>query len=229
MLATSKNVVCPGHNHLLTTRTCWSSGDNQSVKLSALVVSRWFWPGNTTFLEVAGMVVKWRIVAFLRSALSFWVKFHYCAMYCYPHTYIWLCTKLNYQLQAFLKSVPLLYMCGLCDISPVDTLWWSSKFCNQSVTPARSSALTRMTTMPLDLVSNLAICMLWGRVRCAAWPSGVIQVSMIHTYPHKYPHKPRLTFNICGLMSDLAICKHGEEYGHTWHWMVVLRPGVIKL
>ena len=31
------------------------------------VVSRWLWPGNKTFLEVAIMVVTWWIVAFLPS------------------------------------------------------------------------------------------------------------------------------------------------------------------
>ena len=39
------------------------SGDNQSVGLSVLVVSRWLWSGNRIFLEVAGMVVTWWIVA----------------------------------------------------------------------------------------------------------------------------------------------------------------------
>ena len=36
MLATFKNVLFPGHNHLLTTRlmTCWCSGDNQSRVIS---------------------------------------------------------------------------------------------------------------------------------------------------------------------------------------------------
>ena len=32
--------------------------------LSVPVVSRWLWPGNRTFLEVASMVVTWWIVAF---------------------------------------------------------------------------------------------------------------------------------------------------------------------
>ena len=43
----------------------WRTGDNQSVRSSAPVVSRWLWPGNRTFLEVASMVVTWWIVAFL--------------------------------------------------------------------------------------------------------------------------------------------------------------------
>ena len=42
----------------------WCSADNQSVGSSALVVSRWLWPGNRTFSEVASMVVTWWIVAF---------------------------------------------------------------------------------------------------------------------------------------------------------------------
>ena len=44
MLATFKNVLFPGHNHLLTTGTddisvyCWLSADNQSVRSSVPVV-----------------------------------------------------------------------------------------------------------------------------------------------------------------------------------------------
>ena len=69
MLATSKNVLIPGHNHLLTigTNSHWHSGDNQSEGSSVPVVSRWLGPGNRTFLEVANMVVTWCILAFLRS------------------------------------------------------------------------------------------------------------------------------------------------------------------
>ena len=57
-LATSKNVLFPGHNHLLNTGTDdpsprWRLGDNQSDRSSVPVVSRWFCPGNRTFLEVA--------------------------------------------------------------------------------------------------------------------------------------------------------------------------------
>ena len=34
---------------------------------------------------------------------------------------------------------------------------------------------------------------------------------------------------MCGLMSDLVICKCRQKmYGHTWHWMSLLRPGVIR-
>ena len=43
------------------------SGNNQSVGSWVLVVSRWLWPGNRTFLEVASMVVTWWIVAFVRN------------------------------------------------------------------------------------------------------------------------------------------------------------------
>ena len=76
MLATSKNVLFPCHNHLLTPDTDdpslyyhprWRLGDNQSVGSSVPVVSRWLWPRNRIFLEVASMVVTWWIVAFLRS------------------------------------------------------------------------------------------------------------------------------------------------------------------
>ena len=79
MLATSENVLFLGHNHLLTTgtddQTFWSLPfdyhrviDN-SVGQAILVVSRWLWPGNKKFLEMACMVVTWWIVAFLCSAL----------------------------------------------------------------------------------------------------------------------------------------------------------------
>ena len=72
MLATSKNVLFPGHNHLLTTgandpslyHLRWGSGDNQSVRSSVPVVSKWLWPGNKTLLEVASMVITWWIVPF---------------------------------------------------------------------------------------------------------------------------------------------------------------------
>ena len=42
----------------------WQLSDNQSVRSSVPVVSRWLWPGNRTFSEVASMVVTWWIVAF---------------------------------------------------------------------------------------------------------------------------------------------------------------------
>ena len=69
MLVTSKNVLFPTHNHLITSGThdpSPSSGD--SVKSSVPVVSRWLRYGNKTFLEVTSMVVTWSIVAFLCSA-----------------------------------------------------------------------------------------------------------------------------------------------------------------
>ena len=46
---------------------------------------------------------------------------------------------------------------------------------------------------------------------------------LANTYPHKPLRKwpsavTRLTAHLtCGLMSDLEICKHGNEYGHTLH------------
>ena len=84
MLATSKNVLFPGYNHLLTTGTddptlwlwpershwnwwpftCWHSGNNQSVGPSAPAASRWLRSGNMTFLEVASMAVTRWMVAF---------------------------------------------------------------------------------------------------------------------------------------------------------------------
>ena len=46
--------------------TRWRLGDIQRVGSAVPVVSRWLWPGNRPFLEVASMVVTWWIVAFLR-------------------------------------------------------------------------------------------------------------------------------------------------------------------
>ena len=60
------------HTHVETLRKkahCRSS-NNQSVGSSVPVVSRWLWPGNRTILEVASMVVTWRIVAFLLTESS---------------------------------------------------------------------------------------------------------------------------------------------------------------
>ena len=69
MLATSKNVLFPGHYHLLTTGaddpSLWISPERQQVK--GHQYCRWLWPGNKTVLEVASMVVTWWIVAFLPS------------------------------------------------------------------------------------------------------------------------------------------------------------------
>ena len=78
MLATSKTVLFPGHNYLLTTGTVlmiWHfnyhphqcSGNNQSVTSSVPVVYIRLWPRNRTFLEEASMVVTWWIVAFSPS------------------------------------------------------------------------------------------------------------------------------------------------------------------
>ena len=62
-----------------------------------------------------------------------------------------------------------------------------------------------------------------------------LSLSLSLTYPHKPPRRlkwqsevPRLTAHYLGLVSDLVICKHRKEYGHTWHVMPLLRPGVIK-
>ena len=39
----------------------------------------------------------------------------------------------------------------------------------------------------------------------------------------------RLTAHfVCGLMSDLVICKRWKGYGHTWHQIPLLKPGVVK-
>ena len=70
MLATSKTVVIPGHNHLLTTSADDPSlAGTQAIKKSVSGHQhRWlaggYDPENRTFLEVASMVVAWWIVAF---------------------------------------------------------------------------------------------------------------------------------------------------------------------
>ena len=61
-----------------------------------------------------------------------------------------------------------------------------------------------------DKVSMLTHANPWGRLK---WPSAIIRLQGHFT---------------CGLMHDLAICKHRIEYGHTWHWMLLPRPVVIK-
>ena len=50
-----------------------------------------------------------------------------------------------------------------------------------------------------------------------------------------HPHTPlrMMEVAICihfsgDLMSDLVICKQIKQYGHTWHWMCLLRIGIIK-
>ena len=54
--------------------THYATGDdNQSVGSSGPMVSRWLWPGNTTFWEVASMVVTWCIV--------FWGFFVQCTQH----------------------------------------------------------------------------------------------------------------------------------------------------
>ena len=71
--------------------THWRSGDNQCGS-SVPVVSRWLWPGNRTFLEVASMVVTWGIVDFCTvqsdytpllltlKVLNFWKFTSYCSL-----------------------------------------------------------------------------------------------------------------------------------------------------
>ena len=63
MISTSKNVLFPGHDHLLTT-----SADDPSLLLSP--------EHKKTFLEVANMVFTWWIVAFLCSGPT-------CKLYLY--------------------------------------------------------------------------------------------------------------------------------------------------
>ena len=66
------------------------------------------------------------------------------------------------------------------------------------------------------------------------------KVSMLtHTSPHKHLMKIKVT--ICNHQDDslfylylyvccgpLVICKLRKEYHHAWHWMSLLRPGVIE-
>ena len=86
MLATSKNVLFPGHNHLLTASTDdptlwlspWHSGDNQSVLSSVLAVSRWLWPGNRNaraIIKVSGhQYWLWpRNRSLLEVAIAWWL------------------------------------------------------------------------------------------------------------------------------------------------------------
>ena len=56
-----------------------SEGDNESEGPSAPVISRWLWPENKTFLEVASMVVTWWIVAF--DAVSILINTEFLSFY----------------------------------------------------------------------------------------------------------------------------------------------------
>ena len=58
---------------LLHTYFDYNSCEGSSVGL--LVISRWLWPGNRTFLEVASMLITWWTVTFL------WCKDHITAAY----------------------------------------------------------------------------------------------------------------------------------------------------
>ena len=50
----------------------------------------------------------------------------------------------------------------------------------------------------------------WGRLK---WSYGIIRLT---------------AYFMCGLMSDLVLCKFRKRYGHTWHRMSLLGPDVIK-
>ena len=90
MLATSKNVLFSGHNHLLTT------ADTQviiKVKVHQQQgYSRWLWPGNRTILEVASMVVTWWTVAFLPSESLRWWTTQTIWYLCSIRLISWLCS-----------------------------------------------------------------------------------------------------------------------------------------
>ena len=68
MLATSKNVLFPGNNHLQTTGTGDPSYAGAQVMIKVSGHQYWWLAGGysleRTFLEVASMVVTWWIVAF---------------------------------------------------------------------------------------------------------------------------------------------------------------------
>ena len=64
MLATSKTVLFPGHNHLLTT-----GADDLTLIIKVKGHHWWLWPGNKIFF-VARTVVTWWIVAFLCCAIT---------------------------------------------------------------------------------------------------------------------------------------------------------------
>ena len=74
MLATSKNVLFPGHKNLPAT----STDDPTLIVIARAIIqvsghqyrrlAGWLWPGNGTFLGMASMVVTWWIVAVLLHA-----------------------------------------------------------------------------------------------------------------------------------------------------------------
>ena len=119
-VSTSKNVLFPGHSHLLTPPVLmiWhlnyhpsaSKGNNWSEGSSAPVVSRWLGPGNRTFLEVESMVVTWWIVLFLPSAYTSHLvvldnRNHKCHIFYHHRVFKWsnIVTPLAY-LSAICKS-----------------------------------------------------------------------------------------------------------------------------
>ena len=77
MLATSKNVLFPGHNHRYwwpdTTGRVPARGIIKVKVHQHWCISRWLWPGNRTFLEVATMVVTWWIGFFC----TVWVQWDF--------------------------------------------------------------------------------------------------------------------------------------------------------
>ena len=56
----------------------WCLGYNQTMGLPVPMVSRWLWPGNRTYLEVASMVVTWWIVTFVQSVCTHNMLLKYC-------------------------------------------------------------------------------------------------------------------------------------------------------
>ena len=61
------------------------------------------------------------------------------------------------------------------------------------------------------------------------WTLGGDKVSMLtHTYPHKPLRKIKVTMCNHQADSQLYVWPDVWSYGHTWHRMSLLRPGVIK-
>ena len=86
-------------------------------------------------------------------------------------------------------------------------------------------------------IASIRMCFA-GHSFTTAFLRGSKASMLSHTYPysiwgrlgdHQHSAITRLTDNFkCDLMSDLVICKHRKEYGHTQHWMSLLTPDVIK-
>ena len=95
---------------------------------------------------------------------------------------------------------------SICDISRdiFSNPYNQCKLTNQDLVQIRC-------TLRGDKVSMLAYTCLYKSFRKIKLPSAIIKLTAHFT---------------CSLMSTLMICKYRKEYGHAWHWMSILRPGV---